>query len=88
MNLLEASSRGRNTDSLYTGFLKWVLQYCEDSIVNRALIDKYQLTMYHNEKMYGRLDTRISFIKAALDYISEMTDRFAVETHNSIISYS
>jgi dGTPase len=87
-NIVKAARQGRNTDSLYAGFLAWVIQYCDTEIFDAGLIKQYPHNTYCNEKIYKALDTKPIFTRAVIDYISEMTDRFAVESHNSIISYS
>lgn len=87
-NIVKATKQGRNTDSLYAGFLTWVLQYCDAEVLDGELTKQYSYNTYCNVKIYSRLNTKPIFTRAVIDYISEMTDRFAVETYNSIISYS
>ena len=42
---------------------------------------------YHNRKIYGNLETNIIYVQAILDYISGMTDKYAIKIFNEIISY-
>ena len=86
--IAKAAHQGRNTDPLYAGFLAWVLQYCNPEPMNQSPAIKFPFENYCNEKIFGALDTKQLLARAVIDYISEMTDRLAVETHNSIISYS
>lgn len=42
---------------------------------------------YKNKKIYENISDEKVFIKAALDYVAGMTDRFAVDTFNELITY-
>ena len=87
-SLIKNAALGRNTDSLYSGFIAWAIQYCNPKRLNSQVKDQYPLEKYCNEKVYGELNVKKVYARAVIDYISEMTDRFAVDAHNSIISYS
>ena len=40
-----------------------------------------------NENIYGSLATREEYDQAAIDFISGMTDRYAVEVFNELITF-
>ena len=42
---------------------------------------------YLNEKIYGRLDDEKLFIQAIIDYISGMTDSYAIKIYNELITF-
>ena len=42
---------------------------------------------YNNIKLYGRLETKKIYAQAIIDYISGMTDRYAVEMFNELLKY-
>lgn len=42
---------------------------------------------YLNQKIYGNLETKELFAQAIIDYISGMTDRYAIEIFNELIRY-
>ena len=42
---------------------------------------------YKNRKIYGLLETNKVYAQAIIDYISGMTDRYAVEIFNELIRY-
>lgn len=42
---------------------------------------------YYNTKIYGQLETKDIYVQAIIDYISGMTDRYAVSTFNELIKY-
>ena len=46
-----------------------------------------ELRRYRNEKIYGSLETREIYVQAIIDYISGMTDRYAVEVYNELLKY-
>ena len=46
-----------------------------------------ELRRYRNEKIYGSLETREIYVRAIIDYISGMTDRYAVEVYNELLKY-
>lgn len=71
---------------LMRSYKKWLAAYCDKEIVPKgALLEVvYQC---ENRKIYGRLATKESYIQAIIDFISGMTDRFAVKIFNELISY-
>ncbi len=66
-------------------FSEWLACYCDSDIVPNCL--KYIADSYINEKIYGELDTEETYIQAIIDYISGMTDRFAIELFTELIQY-
>lgn len=42
---------------------------------------------YKNKKIYGKLETREIYAQATIDYISGMTDRYAIEIFNELLRY-
>ena len=42
---------------------------------------------FANDKIYGSLDSRKVFVEAIIDYISGMTDRYAIEIYNELLRY-
>ena len=42
---------------------------------------------YKNKKIYGKLETREIYAQAIIDYISGMTDRYAIEIFNELLMY-
>ena len=43
--------------------------------------------IFYNEKIYGILGDEKTYIRAILDYISGMTDRFAIKVFNELLTY-
>ena len=42
---------------------------------------------YKNKKIYGKLETREIYAQAIIDYISGMTERYAIEIFNELLRY-
>lgn len=40
-----------------------------------------------NKKIYGKLEDQKMYIQAVLDFISGMTDRFAIKVFNELLTY-
>lgn len=74
---------------LMKNFACWLAQYVELSIIPTTLSKDLTVkpSACLNEKIYGKLDNSEVFIQAIIDYIAGMTDRFAVEMFNELISY-
>lgn len=74
---------------LMHNFACWLAQYVEPSIIPASLCKDLSVdpSACLNEKIYGKLDNKEVFIQAIIDYIAGMTDRFAVEMFNELISY-
>ncbi|HOV69674.1 MAG TPA: hypothetical protein PLZ84_05070, partial [Clostridia bacterium] len=69
-------------------FLKWLSIYCNKDFVSENFKEyKVDLDYYDNTKIYGNLETKEIYAQAILDYISGMTDRFAIETFNKLLTY-
>ena len=74
------------SETLYVSFSKFLARYCENSIV---LDDKLQDLSFRcdNKKIYGKLENEKTYIQAILDYISGMTDKFAIKIFNEMLAY-
>lgn len=74
---------------LMQNFASWLALYVDLSIIPTSLCKDLTVPPSDclNEKIYVTLDNREIFIQAIIDYIAGMTDRFAVEMFNELISY-
>ncbi len=66
-------------------FEGWLAEYCEEDYVPPKL--KKTAEACKNRKIYGRLETEAKYIQAVIDYISGMTDRFAIKVFNELLKY-
>lgn len=71
---------------LVGSFGKWLSRYCDVDIVPSG---EYKLNALNcdNMKIYGKLETKEIYIQAIIDFISGMTDRYAIELFNELIEY-
>ena len=77
---------GRFTPNLADSFQKWLARYCCEEIVPSGDLKTLALCC-ENEKIYQNLQTRELYIQAVIDYISGMTDRFAIALFNELLEY-
>lgn len=67
-------------------FANWLTKYC---LLPQSLFDTPDETAVKcaNEKIYGHLDDEKTYIQAIIDYISGMTDTYAIRCFNELITY-
>ena len=71
--------------TLIKDFLQHINQY--STIVPSKLEVAKQVEKYKNIKIYGNLETEEIYAQAIIDYISGMTDRYAITVFNELIKY-
>lgn len=74
------------TPVLIDSFEKWLARYCSETIIPNGTLKEISLQC-ENEKIYQMLQTRELYIQAIIDYISGMTDRFAISLFNELLEY-
>ena len=74
------------TPQLIKSFEFWLAKYCDKDIVPTGYLKDLALKC-ENEKIYNQLETREIYIQAIIDYISGMTDRFAIAVFNDLLQY-
>lgn len=72
--------------TLLSTFSEWLAKYCEPDFVPEGEL-RVKAAKCGNLKIYGRLETDALYAQAILDYISGMTDRFAVRAFNELLTY-
>lgn len=76
-----------NIDKKYrfviSDFKGWIIKYCDESIFNT----KDLKNTLNNEKIYGTLSSEAVYKEAIVDYISCMTDAYAIKCFNELISF-
>lgn len=83
-NALEENRRF--TPILVDSFQKWLARYCSVEIVPNGTLKALALSC-ENIKIYQELETREIYVQAIIDYISGMTDRFAITLFNEMLEY-
>ncbi|MGE4354765.1 MAG: hypothetical protein AB7D36_11865, partial [Oscillospiraceae bacterium] len=72
---------------LFVGsFERWLARYCEVSIVPAGELQALALSC-ENEKIYRSLESKAVFVQAVLDFISGMTDRFAIKSYQDLLTF-
>ncbi len=66
-------------------FYHWVTKYCESDVIPRE--DRDARKRYQNKKIYESLQCEKMYCQAVLDYISGMSDAYAIECFNDIITF-
>ena len=74
------------TPKLVNSFETFLARYCKPDIVPNDELKQLSLQC-ENEKIYNELETEEIYIQAILDYISGMTDRYAIELFNELLEY-
>lgn len=74
------------TPQLIESFESWLARYCDKEIVPKGSLQDLSLKC-ENEKIYNQLETKEIYIQAIIDYISGMTDRFAISVFNDLLQY-
>lgn len=72
--------------TLMKSFMKWLARYCDSQIVPKGVFRDLSLRC-ENEKIYMKLETETIYNQAIIDYISGMTDRFAIIIFNELLTY-
>ena len=69
---------------LAASFAEFLARYCEADIVPENLLAGFE---GGNKKIYQRLQTRELYTRAVLDYVSGMTDRYAVNAFGMLLKF-
>lgn len=67
-------------------FGKWLAQYCEINIVPQGDL-RVVAANCENRKIYGGFADQKIYASAVIDFISGMTDRFAIKVFNELLTY-
>lgn len=84
---LFASLKKREKDypMLFSDFSSWLKKYVAPEILPQDM--REDAVKYLNEKIYGTLDDEKVYIQAIIDYISGMTDSYAIRIYNELITF-
>lgn len=72
--------------TLISSFEKWLSQYCDVTIIPTGELKDLSLRC-ENGKIYQELQTKEIYVQAIIDFISGMTDRFAITVFNELVEY-
>lgn len=71
--------------TLINDFIHYLYQYTSLQPQNNKLVK--ELSCYKNSKIYGTLESKEVYAQAIIDYISGMTDRYAITIFNELLRY-
>lgn len=71
---------------LIEGITDWIKKYCDTGMDCFSIIDEKN-AKYKNEKIYGRLENEQIYAGAIIDFISGMSDNYAIKVFNELITY-
>ncbi len=82
----ELQLMGRDYPVICGEFGKWLLRYCE--IESSDPTEAEQLKKgYSNTKIYRKLQDRKTYVRAIIDYISGMTDSYAIKAFEDLLKF-
>lgn len=70
---------------LFRNFRKYLSNYVNPDQVPEEF--SREVFRYRNEKVYGDLDTSEQYVQAIIDFISGMTDRYAIAAFEELLKY-
>ena len=76
----------RFAPTLFSSFEYWLARYCSPEVVPKEKYDAIS-QKHANAKIYGNLHTKELYIQAIVDYISGMTDRYAIAMFNELLQF-
>lgn len=76
----------RESVTLSESFSKWLARYCNIDIVPEILQKDVALKC-DNKKIYNNLETKSIYYQAIIDYLTGMTDRYAIKIFNELLAY-
>ena len=80
------ADRLRFTPVLRSSFEEWLSCYCDPEIVPAGKLGELAQSC-GNEKVFHRLEDEKTYVQAVIDYISGMTDRFAITLFQELLTY-
>lgn len=72
---------------IYTDVYLSLYPYALNDAASKEELANELTEKYKNRKIYGLLETKKIYAQAIIDYISGMTDRYAIEIFNELIRY-
>lgn len=83
------SDYGKSYPKLANGFREWLAKYCVEDVASKcddeSLLDR--VGTLENEKIYGDLQDKNIYVQAIVDYISGMTDAYAITIFNELLTF-
>ncbi len=82
---LDSLSRHSADNQVLLDFHNWVIKFVDPDCVPTEAY--YLQARYDNEKIYGRMEEKSTYVRAVIDFISGMTDAYAIQCFENIITF-
>lgn len=76
----------RNYPVLCSSFAEWLACRCRPEVVPKGSL-RAMAERCLNVKIYGAFESTSGYVSAVIDFLSGMTDKFAVKVHGELLSY-
>lgn len=76
----------RESVTLSESFSKWLARYCNIDIVPEILRKDVSIKC-DNKKIYNNLENKSIYYQAIIDFLTGMTDRYAIKIFNELLAY-
>ena len=76
----------RESATLSESFSKWLARYCNIDIVPEKLQKDVSIRC-DNKKIYNNLESKSIYYQAIIDFLTGMTDRYAIKIFNELLAY-
>ncbi len=84
--LFRVSESRADYPELCSSFALHLAKHCDGSVVPRGELGELSARCLNN-KIYARLSSPVVYAQAVIDFISGMTDKFAVKVYDELLSY-
>ncbi len=81
----ELEKMERYYPNLAKDFSRWLVKYCNTQVIPEN--QKNKALLYENKKIYSNLETKEIYVQAIIDFISGMTDGYAIKLFNELITF-
>lgn len=71
---------------LCSSFAQWLAKYCDGEIIKDVQLKELS-ERCKNKKIYGSLDNQQIYARAVIDFLSGMTDAFAIKVFGELLSF-
>lgn len=84
--LINVLNTKRESATLAESFSKWLARFCNIEVVPDPLKKDVSLKC-DNKKIYNSLESSSIYYQAIIDYLTGMTDRYAIKIFNELLAY-
>ena len=86
-DILRTIRRATYYPNLYKTFSDWLVQHSDITVPEHSILSDVLRRSKKCEKVYGDLSDKKQYVQAIIDYISCMTDVFAINIFNELCRF-